>query len=114
MTLKRSPLKREWKGALAKVEAEGVCRACGWPGPALEAAHLIGRKYDVKSCGPRGAKYLYVHPDSIIPLCPACHYGFDQRRLSLLDVVTYEEYSYCSTVIGRGRARRRITGSRED
>ncbi len=81
-------VKRDWKNAIRKVQVEGRCRHCGETRD-LEAAHVIGRKHDAVLVGPRGGESIYVHPDSIVPLCGAftdnfCHWEYDRRALDLL------------------------------
>jgi hypothetical protein len=100
--MKKKLLRRDWSDARAKVSKEGRCRLCGHI-PAseslLEAAHLVGCKYDPVMAGPRGGKYLYVEPDSIVPLCGPfthgnCHMRFDKREVSLIGVLDIREYRY--------------------
>lgn len=98
--MKRAPLerkqpRREWNDAIAKVEAEGCCRVCGAT-DYLDAAHIIGREHDALIVGPRGGESLYVHPDSIVPLCGSfarndCHGMYDGRELDLLAHLTLHE-----------------------
>jgi len=95
---KRS-LRRDWSDARVKVAEEGCCRLCGHI-PAseslLEAAHVIGRKHDPILSGPNGGKYVYVHPDSIIPLCGPfthgnCHMRYDRGEVDLLPFLRLHE-----------------------
>jgi hypothetical protein len=90
-----TPLRREWHDARAKVEREGRCRVCGSTRD-LEAAHIIARRCDAEMTGPRGGRYLYVHPDTIVPLCGAfseraCHMMYDRRSLDLLPYLHLHE-----------------------
>lgn len=89
--LKRTPMKRnapnrDWRDAETK---RGPCRVCGHS--RAELAHTIGRDMDAVLAGPRGGMYRYVHPDSVVPLCPAHHEQFDARRLDLLPCMTIDE-----------------------
>ncbi len=86
---------RSWTDALAKVHREGRCRVCG-EARDLEAAHVIGRKHDAVVVGLRGGKSIYVHPDSVVPLCGAftdnwCHGKYDGRELDLLPYLHLHE-----------------------
>jgi hypothetical protein len=111
-----SQLRRDWTDARSKVDHEGRCRVCKRRGR-LEAAHVIGRANDRRkpcrvcngagklttghgwgSLGPcdacNGAGHelegvLYVHPDSIVPLCSVCHSRYDGSALPLLDLLPY-------------------------
>ena len=69
--IKSRPVKREWSDALTKCHEEGRCRVCG--SSDIQVAHVIGRKCDAELEGPRGGRYKYVHPDSVVPLCNVCH-----------------------------------------
>lgn len=88
--------KRIWDDARAKVEEEGRCRICG-RAQDLEAAHIMGRKYD-RPASP-GSKTLYVNPESIVPLCgswngsaqASCHHRVDAHELDLLGYLTQPE-----------------------
>lgn len=100
--LKRSQPRRDWTDATAKVEAEGCCRVCGdtWN---LEAAHIIGRVHDqpklvARAGGIHRSDTLYVHQNSVVPLCgpkpsgwPGCHQKYDSHSLDLLPYLTTEE-----------------------
>lgn len=62
----------------------------------LEASHIIGRRCDVEVVGPRGGKSLYVHPDTIVPLCGAltdnyCHGSYDAHAIDLLPYLHIHE-----------------------
>lgn len=76
--------RRDWTAARAKVEAEGVCRACG-TGGRLEAAHIIPR-----SINPTEANMDAL---GICPLCPNCHRDYDSHQLDLLPYLTVLEQS---------------------
>lgn len=85
--IKSTRLRRDWSQAVEKVRREGGCRVCG--SEDVQAAHIIGRKCDVEMVGPRGGKYLLVHPDAIVPLCGEWfgvghHQQYDNRELDLL------------------------------
>ncbi len=87
--------KRDWRSAIRKVHAEGRCRVCGSE-RGLEAAHVIGRKHDAVLVGPKGGERVYVHPDSIVPLCGGsvlndCHRQYDARELDLLPYLHLHE-----------------------
>jgi hypothetical protein len=83
--MRRSQPKRDWTDARAKVEREGVCRVCGSEYE-LQAAHVIGRHCDELKIG---ADVLYVHPDSIVPLCWSCHAHYDRAGSPVLDLLPY-------------------------
>jgi hypothetical protein len=94
----RSEPDRDWTDARAKVEAEGCCRICKCSDRKLEAAHILGRKYDEPKVSKRTGeilKELYVYPDRIVPLCgpfPAgCHGEVDYNRVNLVHHLTIEE-----------------------
>lgn len=90
---KKPPIRRRWDKARAKVEQEGVCRACGSP-YGLEAAHVVGRVHDAKpplrgdwkSTNSRSAPYE-VAPDRVIPLCHECHQGPNGQHANRLDLL---------------------------
>ncbi len=92
----KSKLQRRWGSALSKCQREGRCRVCGETRD-LEAAHIIGREHDALMTGPKGGQYLYVHQDSIVPLCGAftdnyCHAKYDTHHtIDLLPYLTVEE-----------------------
>ena len=88
--------RESWQDAIMKVESEGACRVCSLDGEEtngrVEAAHTIGRKaQDVLCTGPRGGEYVYVSPDSIVPLCSYHHRLFDARGLDLLPYLDLDE-----------------------
>jgi hypothetical protein len=99
--------RQDWSLARAKVEREGRCRiagiwgaaAAGCDGP-LEAAHVVERRYDD---GPT------VQPCDVIPLCTLHHARYDARRISILEVATYEEQAAAVDKIGIIRALKRLT-----
>ena len=110
---------RIWTGALAKVNREDRCRGCGRDrselyrmSRTLEAAHLLGRAFDLKL--PNGKRF--VHERSVVPLCgPAtttdtCHARFDGHTLDLWPLLHDEERQWCEGRVGYGQARRRISG----
>ena len=92
-------LRRDWSDARRKVDDEGKCRACGRPSAydrTLQAAHILGRRYDRPRVEGSRSKVFYVHPDSIVPLCSTpqgdgCHQLYDAHRLSILSVLSLEE-----------------------
>lgn len=117
--MKRRQTKRDWSEALDKVEEEGRCRACSVPAGSyidgfpvqLEAAHVIGRKYDEVEIGPRGGKTLVVKRESVIPLCNACHLQYDAHRLDLLPFLFLpEQIEAVRAAGGISSANRRLSG----
>lgn len=90
-------VRRDWSDARRKVEDEGRCRLCSATGVRLEAAHILGRRYDRPRVAGSSTKVLYCHPDSIIPLCGStpdrvgCHYRYDAGEVSILAVLTPDE-----------------------
>lgn len=88
---KREPT-RDWSYAIAKVEGEKRCRACGST-EHVEAAHVVGRKHD-EPASP-GSPVLFVRPERIVPLCgpfpDGCHGEYDHKRLDLLPFLKAEE-----------------------
>ncbi len=107
--------RRDWHDALRKLEEEGRCRVCGETRD-LEAAHIIGRKHDAVIVGPRGGESLYVHPDSIVPLCGGftdnfCHGAYDAHILDLLSYLhVHEQVRAVEDAGGIFSALRRISG----
>lgn len=93
-------LRREWKLAREKVEREGRCRHCARSDRKLEAAHVTGRRNDVKApLRPvDGLGKGMVHPDRVVPLCGpsgdsrSCHSLYDAHRLDLRYVLSAEEW----------------------
>ena len=108
--MRTKQVKRRWQHARAKVDGES-CRDCGhaffFP---PEAAHLVPRRFDEEKTGPKGGKYLYVHPDNIVALCRSCHRAFDAGELSLLGKLTMRELRHVVSILGKHRARRRLSG----
>lgn len=109
-TLKRSQPDRDWTDANAKVELEARCRVCGYEGPGIERAHIMGRKYDQPAH--TGTKTLYVNPLDILPLCPVfaperCHERFDHHELDLLPFLAPEEQTRAVEVAGGIEAARK-------
>lgn len=96
-------MRRDWKAARAKVDAEGCCRVCGSPDD-VQAAHTVGRSYDP----PTGK----VRPIDIVPLCGLCHRAYDGRSLDLLAHLTYAEQAAAVEHLGLARAAHRLTGKR--
>ena len=92
-------IRRDWSDARQKVDDEGRCRRCLHPpgyDRKLEAAHIIGRKHDKPRVEGSTTSVLYVHPDSVVPLCATpqgdgCHQLYDAHRLTLLPFLTKEE-----------------------
>jgi hypothetical protein len=116
--MRRSQPSRYWDDALLKTRQEGRCRACG-VGGRIDCAHIIGRRYD-RSCHDYGradigdVDVLYVHPDSVVPLCRSCHDDYDGRRLDLSTRLTVLEESWCVRRIGLERTLRRLRGGRAE
>ena len=112
----KTKVKRDWSAAIKKVQEEGRCRVCGH-NRSLDAAHVIGREHDAEVVGPRGGKTIFVHPDSIVPLCGAfsrhfCHEKYDRRELDLLPYLNlYEQIRAVEDAGGIELARNRICGS---
>jgi hypothetical protein len=110
--MKRRQPKRQWDRAIEKVESEGCCRVCG-ASDFVDAAHTIGRaKQDKEVEGPRGGTYLYVDPDSIIPLCSEHHRMYDSHRLDLLPYMKLpEQVNAVQAAGGIALANRRLSGN---
>lgn len=113
--MKRKPVKRQWADAMEKVESEPGCRCCGAT-DFVDAAHIVPRRYDEEREGPKGGKYLYVHPDNVIPLCNAFssgdHHGqYDAHRLDLLPFLTDAEFLHAVGVLGYERALKRVSSN---
>jgi hypothetical protein len=85
----------------------------------MDCAHILGRSYD-RSCHDYGraelgdVDLLYVHPDSVVPLCRQCHRDYDGdvggHRLSLAGRLSLAEESWCARRVGLERTLRRIRG----
>lgn len=98
-------VKRTWTEARAKVDQEGVCRACG-ASDRLEAAHTAGQKHDP----PDGR----VRAVDIIPLCGQlsrnrCHPLYDAHELNILPLLSYAEQAAVVEHLGIDRALHRLT-----
>ena len=100
-------IQRDWTAARAKVDNAPGCRKCG-RGHGLEAAHIVGRKYDRKL--DRSGHKRVVDPESVVPLCRDCHTAYDSYRLDLLPYLTNEEQARAALDVGLFAAFRRITG----
>lgn len=74
--MRRTQPRRDWSDANEQKRAP--CRVCGHV--PVELAHTIGRKHDER----RGS-VLYVHPDSVVPLCVHHHRAHDLGRGALGD-----------------------------
>jgi hypothetical protein len=108
-------VRRDWSDARRKIEDEGRCRLCSATGIKIDAAHVLGRRYDRPRVEGSSTKVLYVHPDSVIPLCSStpdrvgCHYRYDAGEVSILAVLTPDEQLRAVTDAGGIElARRRI------
>lgn len=105
--------KRFWGHANEKLEKEREygCRYCGTQRD-LERAHIVPREYDERHTGPRGGKYRYVNPHAVIWLCGwfgnGCHPKLDSSQLDLSSVLSDEEKRHAVSVLGEGRALRRV------
>jgi len=97
-------MRRDWTKARAKVDSEAECRVCE-RGDGLQAAHVIGRKYDP----PTGK----VDPLDIVPLCVECHMAYDAHRLDLLPYLTYPEQGQAASHVGLVRALKRTSPETE-
>lgn len=84
--MKRSAPKRDWRDAVAKIRDEAACRVCG-AAEDLEAAHVTGRRHDAQKLDGT----LYVHPDSVLPLCREHHLLYDTHRLDLMPYCKLKE-----------------------
>ena len=93
-------MKRSWTEARLKCDREGRCRVCKAPGR-VEAAHTIGRTHD-----PKDGR---VRPVDIVPLCTHCHRAYDERRLSILEHLTYAEQAAAVEHVGILRALKRLS-----
>lgn len=109
--MRRRPVERWWGDARAKVEREGRCRLC--PEVAgLQFAHTIARTHDQRVELEDGSIAIYVDPDDGVPLCRQCHYDYDMRRVSLLEVLTLNEQAAAVAHVGILRALHRLSGHR--
>ena len=95
-------LRRDWSDARRKVtDDEGRCRRCLRNDVPLEAAHVLGRRYDRPRVEGSTTRVLYVHPDSVVPLCgdriegnrpvEGCHSLYDSKRIGILGFLTLAE-----------------------
>ena len=78
-------IRRDWSDARQKVDDAPGCRRCRRSDVRLEAAHVLGRIYDRPRVEGSTTKVLYVHPDSVIPLCPDCHRAYDAHEVGILE-----------------------------
>jgi hypothetical protein len=124
--IKQGQPRRYWGDAHEKIRRDYRCRGCGrgpgedglqdclydvgGPWERIERAHIVPRRYDRVEIGPRGGKRVYVEPDAICPLCSSCHRAFDAGELSLLGKLTMSELRHAVRVLGKERARHRISG----
>lgn len=108
--MKRTAPKRDWRPALKKVEQEGACRYCG-DTMMLEAAHVIGRKYDRPVA--EDSKTLLVRPESVVVLCRRHHEAYDRRELDLMPYLhLFEQVRAVLDAGGIASANKRISGAR--
>jgi hypothetical protein len=111
--MKRKQRRRDWSLALLKkeeaIESGEGCRVCGTLFN-LQIAHIVGRKYDPIVIGPRGGKIRMVPPQAVVILCGGCHFKYDAFALSILNLVSEEEYEYAVQALGEERARIRLSG----
>lgn len=94
--------------ARPKVEREGVCRCGCGATSGLQAAHVIGRKYDPPHPSRPG---LIVLADHVVPLARPCHDRYDHHRLNLWPLLTDDEREAAILLVGKGPAERRCMGS---
>jgi hypothetical protein len=112
-SMQRKEPKRDWTAARAKVELEARCRVCGCEAAdtdELDAAHIMGRKYDQPAH--TGTRTLYVNPLDIVPLCPVfapeeCHRRVDAHELDLLPSLAPEEQTRAVELAGGIEAARK-------
>lgn len=108
---KRPRIERVWDGALEKVRREGRCRLCPEVYD-LQAAHVVARKHDEAVELEDGTWAIFVDPDDVIPLCRQCHYDYDHRKVSILEVCWPREQAAAVAHIGIVRALHRLSGTR--
>jgi|KBSMisStaDraftv2_1062788.scaffolds.fasta_scaffold1820776_2 hypothetical protein len=108
----RTRIERYWTGALEKVRREGRCRLCPEVYD-LQAAHTIARKHDEAVELEDGTVAIFVDPDDVIPLCRQCHYDYDHRKVSVLEVLSEREQAAAVAHVGIVRALHRLTGQRQ-
>lgn len=94
-------MKRDWTQAIAKIAAEGACRACGAT-EGLDVAHIIPRS---RLTAKEGAE----DPRNVIPLCRRHHDAQHSGRLELLGLLELDEQGYIAGLVGIEEARRRTT-----
>lgn len=99
-------LRREWGDALDHWAGVPCLVCCRWP---RELAHTVGREYDER----KGLKRdrAYVHPLSVVPLCPFHHRLYDTHRLDLLPYLkgAYDDVvKWAIKRVGRGSALTRL------
>ena len=116
--LKRTPMKRKktercWVAAKAKkeraIEAGEGCKVCGSLAN-LQSYHTVGRRYDPVVIGPKGGKVRMVPAEAVVIMCPEHHLLYDAYSLSILDLVTEDEWNYATSTLGEERARHRLSG----
>lgn len=91
------PSENRWEAAVAKVAAEGRCRACG-SRSGLQAAHTIPRSL--------GGGFV---AESVIPLCADCHARQHAGNLRLGPLLEAGEWAEAERVVGAARAHRYLT-----
>ena len=107
---KNRVLRRDWSDVKKKMQMR-ECRGCSYEQRFwIQRAHLVPRRFDEVRKGPKGAKYLYVHADNVVPLCIECHRAFDAGELSLVGKLTMRELRHVVSILGKHRARRRLSG----
>lgn len=84
-------IRRDWSEARRKCDEEARCRRCLRSDVALEAAHVLGRRYDRPRVEGSTTSVLFVSPDSVIPLCRTCHTAYDSKEIGILPFLTVEE-----------------------
>jgi hypothetical protein len=93
-------MKRDWRAARAKVEAEGACRRCGST-QLLDACHAIPRS----RVGPPDGE----DPLNILVLCRLCHQeSHNGTGLDLLPYMTLEEQGHAAKLVGIAEAYQRL------
>lgn len=78
----------------------------------MQAAHTIARKHDEAVELEDGTWAIFVDPDDVIPLCVQCHYDYDHRKVSILEVLSYREQAAAVAHVGIVRALHRLSGTR--
>lgn len=92
---------KDWSAARAKVAAEGRCRCGCGATEGLQAAHVLGQRYDRDG---------FVYPDHVIPLARPCHESYDAHRLNIRPLLTADEWEAAVLLVGEGPALRRVMG----